>query len=260
MKDFLPLAFVVVLVLGCGKKTDPSPDSNQKAYFPKQITGGSNNLDVLEYDASGRVTKINSGMNGSYFAWRYEVNKIVGSFYSGTSKKLSEDDVYSLNATGQLVEKNAPYLVTARGTFRHYNIIYDAEGHVLSYETETKSDGVKVSAGYRYEYTWQNGNVVRRKTFDRLQNSTLINDRTLEYDLTKTNTLFPQALPNRFHFGGSDPNLNCGLLFGKGNQNVVVKDFLTNTPTRFITYLYEFDAENRIKSISVSGDKFTITY
>lgn len=266
MKRIMPILLLITVGLlgSCSKENgtdDPTPTQpgTQTAYRPKLITDWAGDQFQVDYDGQGRIAKVLTVKTGSYLTYRYETRIITRSYYSYLTKTSSDDIVYTLNDAGQVTDYSSAISATG-GKSRRTNISYDADGHVVSYETEgTNASGVRTYQ-YRYELTWQNGNLIRMRQLDLLKNKALVNDRTYEYDTNKLNTFFAEAIPNRTTFGTTDPNLNLSLLIGKGPKNVVTKDRSTADPTKFGAYTYTFDGDGRITSITYFGDKLTITY
>ncbi len=259
-------AVLSLLILGCGGSgnpvtPDPDPDPNSGSFFPKKIVGGANEIDNIEYDDKGRIVKVSGTIAGSYFFYRYETNRVVKGYYIGSSKTSIDQEEYILNEKSQRTELRTINSTTSSSSKnREYNFTYDADGHLLNSESEmTNSSGV-ITEKTRSERIWKDGNLIRWRRYDLLKGNALTTDRTYEYDLTKTNTLLPQAMPHRFPFGSNDPNFNLRLDCGKGNKNVVTKDISTADPTKFGSYSYKFDGQGRISEITYFGDKIQISY
>lgn len=252
-------AVLSVAIQGCDKKEGTVTPGSEEAYRPETVTDWYGEVHLLEYDADGRLVKSLNKNTNSYMAYRYEPGRIVRSYYSSTTQNETDDITYLLNSDGKLTEYISPISFSG-GSSRRFNFSYDAEGHVLSYESEGKNASGNRTYYNRHEFTWKDGNLVRSRQTDLLSNNNLLNDRTYEYDLSRINTLFPQSQPNRTTFGTNDPNFNLGFLAGKGPKNVVLKDKSTADPSKFGEYAYTFDGEGRISVISYFGDKITITY
>lgn len=254
------LVFFTLFFSACDKSNgDPEPDPSASAasYQPKTITDWTGEIFSVEYDAQGRITKSLDKVSGHYFAYRYEASRIVRSFYSASSNTETDNTVYVLDNNGSLKEYS--FKTTTGNTVRRFNYQYDAEGHVLGFESDSKNAQGTVAYHFRNEFTWKDGNLVRSKQTDVLSNQ-LANDRTYEYDLARKNTLFPQKMSLRVTFGILDPNFNQNIITGKGNKNLLLKDIATANPSKFGSYSYEFDEQGRTTAIIHFGDKLKIEY
>jgi YD repeat-containing protein len=248
---------------GCQEKSgDTSPQPANQDALPKTFTSTlGETTKTLQYDAQGRLirsTVLTGTYKDQYNYYEYEAGAVRFGYGIPPSPEKTVILEYTLK-DGLPVEANdgPKWVITNR--YRYFNYRFDAEKRLLGYEYEYRQQSNNTLIGaVREEYTWKDGNVVRRQRFNPANNQVL-QDLTYEYDLTRTNRLFSGFAIERPHFGVENP---AGLYLpkcGLGVKNILVNVHTTGKPaTR--AYIYTFDDQNRVLSIQDGGYTLSFSY
>lgn len=248
---------------GCQEKdrgNAPQPVSQDA--LPKTFTSTlGESTKSLQYDSQERLIRstVSTGTyKDQYEYYEYEAGAMRFGYVIPPKTEKTVITEYTLK-DGLPVEANdgPKWVITNRK--REFNYRFDAEKRLLGYEYEyRKQSNNELIEVVRVEYTWKDGNVVRRQRFNPTTNQVL-QDLTYEYDLTHPNRLFSGFAIERPHFGVENP---AGLYLpkcGLGVKNILVNVHTTGKPaTR--PYIYTFDEQNRVLSIQDGSYKLSFTY
>ncbi len=260
---FILFLFAGSTISGCREKnsnSDPQPVSQDA--LPKAFTSTlGESTKSLQYDAQGRLTRstVSTGTyKDQYEYYEYEAGAMRFGYVIPPNTEKTVITEYTLK-DGLPVEANdgPKWVITNRK--REFNYRFDAEKRLLGYEYEyRKQSNNELIEAVRVEYTWKDGNIVRRRRFNPTTNLVL-QDLTYEYDLTHSNRLFSGFAIERPHFGVENP---AGLYLpkcGLGVKNILVNVHTTGKPaTR--AYIYTFDEQSRVLSIQDGSYKLSFTY
>lgn len=165
---FFLYAFIALSIASGCKKDDETTPITPDPVTPEPTTtkilksitslGANPQTTKYEWDDKNRGTKI-IYHNGEYSSYTFNGNTVVIKLYvnsadyyfNGTGSLNSDGSIDKISGTLTIDGINYPY---------SFDCEYDAEGQLIkSTEVENEKNSV-------YEYTWKDGNLIKRKEFD----------------------------------------------------------------------------------------------
>lgn len=259
---FLPVVACLLLGACAGKNESPDPQPGQTAQdaLPKTFTSSLQALTkAMEYDNQGRPLKqttTTGTYKNQYDYWEYTDASVKVGYVIPPATQQTVMYEYTLKDGLPVERQSGPRWVISDKS-RYFNYRFDAERHLLGYEYEFRrqSNNALVEA-MRFEYTWQDGNMVRMKRFN-TQTGQLEADVSYEYDLTKLNRLFSGFYVDRPLLSVENSAIELPLT-GTGVKNVLKRGYKTGgTPGK--AYTYTFDAQDRITSITTPSGAYSLS-
>lgn len=251
MKHFqLAAMLLLVSFAACKKDDQQQPDPVQPGAAKKLIKFSYQGVDIapleLEYDAKGRVIRMNDGEDASTVS--YSGNQVQIKEIRETENREVFNFTGKLNSNGWVTEGNGVSSYNGIPRNVQYVFEYDAAGY-MTRKTANYNQGESI---YDYHYTYKNGDMA---TMDVFVNGVYDYGGAWEYD---ENTQDRNGL-NWEH-------LNVASTFtGKTNKHLATKytGFRDGKVSWYANYVYGFDANGYPTSNAVSisnGNVYTVYY